>query len=127
MRPEGTARPRVLLVEDDPSNALTLTALLEDLDYSVETADSFSAAQHLVGRGGYALVLLDYHLGDGVGSALVPRILPTPVVLLTGARELREPPLGLAAIHIKGADPEELLAIVRRLLGAPPAFPPPAT
>lgn len=122
----GFAR-RVLLVEDDPSNALTLAALLEDIGVVVDTAGSVAAARAELGCRRYALLLLDHHLGDGVSTELLPLIEGLhprpPAVLLTGANDLAELRPGFAAVHVKGTDPEEILTTVRRLL-APPQLPP---
>lgn len=122
----GLAR-RVLLVEDDPSNALTLAALLEDIGVVVDTAGSVAGARAELGCRSYALLLLDLHLGDGVSTELLPliqQLQPSPpALLLTGANDLCDLPQGFAAVHVKGIDPEEILTTVRRLL-APPQLPP---
>lgn len=123
---EGWER-RVLLVEDDPSNALTMAALLEDIGCVVDTASSVAAARAELGGRRYALLLLDHQLGDGVCTELLPLIRelhpPPPAVLLTGTNELHELLPGFAAAHVKGTDPEEILTTVRRLL-APQPLPP---
>jgi CheY-like chemotaxis protein len=81
----------VLLVDDDESNRLTLSALLEDDGFSVDVAVSFAdATQLLEGQvTPYDAVLLDHSLGDGYGSDLIPlirRVLPeTKVVAMSGS------------------------------------------
>ena len=67
---------RLLLVDDDESNRVTLSALLEDEGYVVELAASFSEARQLLSAEAprYDAVLLDHSLGDGYGSNLVPLI-----------------------------------------------------
>lgn len=114
---------RVLLVEDDPSNALTLAALLEDIGIAVDIADSVAAARRQLGCRRYALLLLDHHLGDGVSTELLPLVQtlhPAPhAVLLTGAHA-QSAGHGFAAVYTKGVDPEEILATVRRLLPSQP-------
>jgi len=60
MPPEGA---RLLIVDDDASNRLTLSALLEDEGYAVEIAESFDeGVAKIRGEAPYALVLLDLHL-----------------------------------------------------------------
>jgi CheY-like chemotaxis protein/anti-sigma regulatory factor (Ser/Thr protein kinase) len=65
---------KLLLVEDDPSNRLTLQALLEDAGFQVDTAASFAEAKQKVSQADvdYRVVLLDQHLGDGLGVDLLP-------------------------------------------------------
>jgi DNA-binding NtrC family response regulator len=119
LSPADTSR-RVLLVEDDVSNSLTLSALLGDIGCVVDTAVSLAEARAALATARYAVVLLDYHLTDGLGTALLPLLRGAqpamPAVLLSGSAEtvLGESD-GFAATHIKGGDPEELLDTVRRL------------
>ena len=67
---------RLLLVDDDESNRVTLSALLEDEGYVVDVAASFSQTKQLLESGppAYDAFLLDHSLGDGYGSNLVPLI-----------------------------------------------------
>jgi DNA-binding response OmpR family regulator len=67
---------RLLLVDDDESNRVTLSALLEDEGYFVDLAASFSEARQrlLADPRPCDAVLLDHSLGDGYGSDLVPLI-----------------------------------------------------
>lgn len=113
---------RVLLVEDDLSNALTLAALLEDSGYVVDGAASLATARALLVRSRYEAVLLDQHLGDGLGVELLPLLHAEaiPAILLTGAPEYVDPQHGFAAIYHKGVDPDELQSTLRRLLAGSP-------
>jgi CheY-like chemotaxis protein len=120
LSPPSLERPnqRVLLVEDDTSNAATLAALLEDAGCIVDTAASLATARNQLLQSRYAVVLLDYNLGDGKSTELLPLLQspPIPTVLLSGSAE---PPIQrhvFAARFQKGADPEELLRTVRRLI-----------
>ncbi|HEX3854631.1 MAG TPA: response regulator [Polyangiaceae bacterium] len=65
---------RLLLVDDDEGNRLTLSALLEDEGFHVDVIASFGEATQLLeaGRADYAAVLLDHSLGDGYGTDLIP-------------------------------------------------------
>jgi DNA-binding NtrC family response regulator len=109
----------LLLVEDDASNRLTLSALLEDAGFAVVTANSFTeAARHLQRPGGYDAVLLDQGLGDGWGSDLVPlvrRTLPqAKLVFVTGGDTLPRAPAD--GVFRKGAHFDELLVFLWKLL-----------
>jgi two-component system, response regulator RegA len=79
---------RVLLVDDDDGNRLTLSALLEDEDYLVDVAASFSEAKLLLQGSppAYAAVLLDHCLGDGYGTdlvSLIRQVLPSTKIIAT--------------------------------------------
>jgi DNA-binding response OmpR family regulator len=86
---------RLLLVEDDESNRLTLAMLLEDDAFDVETAASYGDAVRILTAAArpYDAVLLDQHLGDGLGSDI--------------ARLVRERMPGAATILISGSDAGE--------------------
>jgi len=81
----------LLLVDDDESNRLTLSALLEDDGFAVDVAVSFADASRLLEgqTPAYDAVLLDHSLGDGYGSDLIPlirRVLPSAkVVAMSGS------------------------------------------
>jgi two-component system response regulator RegA len=82
---------RLLLVDDDEGNRLTLSALLEDEGFQVDVVASFVEATQLLEAGApdYAAVLLDHSLGDGYGSDLIPllrRALPgAKVIAMSGS------------------------------------------
>ncbi len=79
---------RLLLVDDDDANRLTLSALLADEGWSVDEAGTCAAAAARLAGAAYSVVLLDLGLPDGDGRCLVPRARAHPgtlVLLLTGA------------------------------------------
>lgn len=121
METRGTPRRCLLLVEDDPGNGLTLSALLEESGFSVELAESCARARQLLhGPPKYDAVLLDSRLGDGDGRALIPlvrRQAPgAKLVLVTGMAN-RGPPPPVDGVFQKGRAFGELLACLRGLLG----------
>ncbi len=85
----SSARRRVLLVDDDERVTVTLSALLEEEGFSLDTARSLADARALLGgEAAYDVVLLDINLRDGSGLDLLPGIrtrLPGAVVLGIGA------------------------------------------
>jgi two-component system response regulator RegA len=125
MDTSGTSRRSLLLVEDDPSNWLTLSALLEDAGFSVSIAESCAqATQLLEGPSRYEVVLLDSGLGDGDGRALVPlvrRRMPAAKLVLVTGMDGPEPRAPVDAVFRKGENTEELLACLERLLRQEPA------
>jgi two-component system, response regulator RegA len=67
---------KVLLVEDDESNRLTMSVLLEEDGFDVRVAASFAEARSALARtdAAFDLFLLDHSLGDGFGTDLIPEI-----------------------------------------------------
>ena len=82
---------RLLLIDDDESNRLTLSALLEDEGFVVDTVSSFADATSLLEQSPpvYCGVLLDHSLGDGYGTDLIPllrRVLPkAKIIAMSGS------------------------------------------
>lgn len=67
--------PRLLIIDDEEGNLLTLSMLLEMEGFEVETAPSIAEAKTLLESASpYVLVILDLHLGDGLGLELVPAL-----------------------------------------------------
>jgi CheY-like chemotaxis protein len=120
--PSGAAK--LLLVEDDDGNRITLSVLLEDEGFLVDAAASLGLTrQHLAGPGaGWEVVLVDQHLGDGVGSDLVPllreRLPAAKIVQLSGSLEEDDRTAILFDASLpKGTSFPDLLFAIRRLLG----------
>lgn len=121
---------RLLLVDDDQSNLVTLAVLLEGEGFVVDTAASFAAAKPMITDDGarYDLVLLDQNLGDGRGSALLPLVrarMPEAKALLisgsVGDEDLSA--AGFDAILIKSTPfPDLLAALLDTLERAAPAL-----
>jgi DNA-binding response OmpR family regulator len=111
---------RILLVEDDPAGRLTATVLLEDAGFSVEAATSLAEGKRLLARERpYALVLLDQHLGDGLGVQLIPEVrarMPrSKVVLLSGDCSMLAMP-ELDGAFLKADDFGKLITMIQRLV-----------
>lgn len=113
----------LLLVDDNEPVRRTLAAVLGAEGYSVETASSFAEAREkLVAReGAYSLVVLDHHLGDGLGTDLIPlvreRSAETRVVLLSGTDDALAGTGGADGRFTKGDDFDVMIALFERLLG----------
>jgi two-component system response regulator RegA len=108
---------KLLLCDDDESNRLTTSALLEDEGYEVELASSFAEGQAKLTDPGasYDLLIFDYELGDGFGSALATlarsRWPAVRVLLLTGADQVDSS--SVDAVVQKGRGFEALLVAIR--------------
>lgn len=115
----------ILLVEDDASIALVITAALEAEGFRVDRCESISGRDRLLAAGRYALMLTDVALTDGDGietlgavRALHPGM---PVIILSAQNTLdtavRASDTGAFEYFPKPFDLEELVRTVRQALG----------
>lgn len=125
MENSGTPHRSVLLVEDDPANWLTLSAVLEEAGFTVAVAESLPQADQLLeGEPRYDAVLLDWSLGDGDTRELIPRVrrrVPAAKIVLVSGHGRDAPPVQVDAVFQKGTHVDELLACLERLLRPEPA------
>lgn len=84
-------KPRILLVEDDPTTATFLSAAAETLPAIVDTVGSRGAARAQAANIAYDLWLIDAHLPDGDGAGLLDELrglgLRTAAIAHTASRE----------------------------------------
>jgi DNA-binding response OmpR family regulator len=106
------ANGRILLVDDSEVLRLTTAALLEDAGYQVIEAASLAQARASLGRSEIVAAVVDYHLGDGLGSALLEDVRAAhpraAFILLSGTSEAL-PEIGDLYL-LKGMAPEEMVA-----------------
>lgn len=114
--------PRLFLVDDSETNRLTLSALLEDEGFVIDEASSFTEARaRLEAAAGFDVVLLDQHLGDGLGADLLPIVrgaCPSAKIVMMSGSLFGDAqfPGGLDGRFEKGGSFERLLEIIRGLL-----------
>ena len=111
---------RVLLIDDDDGNRLTLSALLEGEGFDVLEAGSFAEARKLLeSPPPFALVLADQQLGDGLGSELLPlvrsRLPQAKTVLMSGSAREALSAATWDGSFAKGEDFAELLQLIHGL------------
>lgn len=88
---------RLLLVDDDESNRVSLAALLEDEGFDVTAAASYAEGKAALAVAlPYDVALLDQNLGDGTGTDLL--------------REVRAKMPSTKAILVSGSVSEEVRA-----------------
>ena len=112
---------RVLLVEDDVALSEAVCGYLRAKAFVVDAVPSLAAANAALRGAQYAAVLLDLHLGDGDGLALLPQVRALkerPIVIVLTARDqvtdrIRGLDAGAADYLVKPYDPGELLARLR--------------
>jgi two-component system, OmpR family, response regulator len=114
---------RILLVEDDIPLAQAVCGYLRAKAFTVDAVSSLAEARAILHSAQYAAVLLDLHLGDGDGLALLPALRALPekplVVVLTARDQVTDRIRGLDAgaddYLTKPYDPGELLARLRAI------------
>jgi two-component system OmpR family response regulator len=122
---------RILLVEDDAALSAAVCAYLRAKSFVVDPVARVDAARAALSTTAYAAVLLDLHLEDGDGLALMPHLRALadrpPVIVLTARDLVSDRIRGLDAgaddYLVKPYDPAELLArlrAVQRRTGARP-------
>src|SRR5262249_45968166 len=111
---------RLLVVEDDPAERMSVTELLGAKDIEIETAGTGEQALELMRQRGFDCVVLDRRLPDMSGFQPLsevqrdPKLRDTPIIVFTG-RELSEEEEGelrkkAKSIVLKGVrSPERLL------------------
>jgi DNA-binding NtrC family response regulator len=113
----GGGTTTVLVVDDDPSLRLLCRVNLELEGHRVVEAGTISEAEAALDNGGVDVVLLDLHLGNEQGIALVPKLeergLAGSTALLTGSPGNRIP--AEATVIAKPFGIDELTGTVRRL------------
>jgi CheY-like chemotaxis protein len=114
---------RVLLIDDNDANRLTLAALLESEGFEITEGTCLTEARgSLAGAQVFDLVLLDRHLSDGLGPELIPLIraqLPRCKVIVvsgSGHRQQNAASEGADGYFGKGEDLEQLFAKIQTLL-----------
>lgn len=107
----------VLVVDDDPSLRLLCRVNLELEGYAVVEAGTLHEAEQALDDDAVDVILLDLHLGNEQGIALVPKIeergLGASLALLTGSPGNRLPEG--AAVIPKPFAIDDLTGTVRRL------------
>jgi DNA-binding NtrC family response regulator len=113
----GDAPKTVLVVDDDPSLRLLCRVNLELEGYTVVEAGTLGEAEQALDNGTVNVILLDLHLGNERGFALMPKIeergLGESLALLTGSPGNSLPPG--ATVIPKPFAIEDLTGTVRRL------------
>lgn len=112
---------RILLVEDDVTLSDAVRAYLHAKAFVVDAVPSLMGARAALSAAQYAAVLLDLHLGDGDGLALLPQLRALrerPIVIVLTARDqvsdrIRGLDAGADDYLVKPYDPAELLARLR--------------
>jgi OmpR-family two-component system manganese-sensing response regulator len=115
---------RILLIEDEATSREILEYVLSEAGYPVDTAATAAAAHAQLNSETYDLVIADWQLpdGDGIYVANCALALGARTLIVTG--HLSDLPPGTGAHHrllMKPVRPAELLALVREMIGEPPA------
>jgi len=114
----------ILIVEDDIASAKQLSQLLKSEKYSCNIAHGYKEALKYLDEKSYALILLDWNLGDGDGLSLLQNQrdlgVDIPILMLSGKSEVDDRVLvldnGADDYLCKPYSNVELLARMRALL-----------
>ena len=114
-------RPKVLIVDDDPSHLEIYSLLLEQAGYQALTAQVNFAGADLPRNAGLKLVLLDYRLQSLRTSAEMAQEIrdlypDVPIVLLSDLWSLPEDVAPFVTEFVRKGQPAKLLQVVGRLL-----------
>ena len=115
-------RPHLLIVDDEQGVRSSLSLLLEEEGYDVETAEGADAALAHVRREPFNLVLCDVRMPGRDGLALLPELLdlqPDLSVVMMSAygaldQALESVRLGACDYIAKPFEPQELLLLLRK-------------
>ena len=116
---------RLLLVDDDAGLRELLRTTFEDVDVSVDEAESAAEAEERIGSARPDVIVLDVGMPGMDGLAFCralksdPPTADIPIVLLTGLDDVEEVAgaAGADALLLKPFRPLELLGVVERLAG----------
>jgi two-component system nitrogen regulation response regulator GlnG len=116
---------RILLVEDDASIAVVITAALEAEGFAVVRCETIAERDRCLRKGAYAALLTDVVLGDGDGIEALPRVHQAhpklPIIILSAQNTLdtavRASDTGAFEYFPKPFDLDELVRAVRQAVG----------
>ena len=119
---------RVLVVEDNPTNRLIATKMLENLGAAVETAENGALGLKAVKRAHFDIVFMDVQMPvmDGVVATKAIRALPeparsTPIIAMTAnamAHQVRDYlEVGMTGVISKPLSPAAIVAEIMRVAG----------
>jgi DNA-binding response OmpR family regulator len=118
---------KILVVEDDSDFAAVIRDTLAQSSHTVEIAETGTEALNLLKSFKYELIILDWELPEMAGPEVSKKYRAgggaTPILMLTGKREIEEKEYGLDSgsddYVTKPVHPKELTARVRALLRRP--------
>lgn len=121
----------VLVVDDNPETLQFLSYALADAGLSVKTAKNVVAAVEVLhGSDSMVpdLIITDLIMPQTTGWDLLAHLRDdallrhVPVMVVTGASDLNQPPVIADSILQKPLDPFEVASTARRLMGLPPQY-----
>lgn len=129
----GSPRPqlqgKVLIVEDDPISRTVMTEMLKEFGLEVYEAAQAAEAVHLLERQSCHMVLMDLHLQDTNGLALMQRIRlndrwnELPIIVISGTQDesvwQQAHLAGMSERMLKPVEPNTLFRLLTKWL--PPA------
>jgi CheY-like chemotaxis protein len=119
-------KPKILCVDDQAENLRVRAMLLEQFGCDVVEAQDHQSALRAITEDGIDLLVIDYHLAEGVTGEEIARdvrvIRPElPLIMLTGDSKLPDSAARCVdAVLIKGvSNPRALLELIEKLVPRP--------
>ncbi|HEX6590369.1 MAG TPA: sigma-54 dependent transcriptional regulator [Moraxellaceae bacterium] len=110
----------ILIVEDEPLIRSSLKRLLERHDYTVSEAGSVADASERYNLQDFDLVITDVRLPGELGTTLIEKAKPTPVLIMTSFGNMKSAveamKLGAVDYISKPFDHDEMLMAIERIL-----------
>jgi CheY-like chemotaxis protein len=116
--------PAILIVDDNPIQAVTRRLILEKAHFPVTIADSGAAALAKFGSGeAFGMVITDHCMPEMSGPELVAKLREqssVPILVLSGLPEAESQYEGMdVSFRLKPIQPRELIELSRTLLFPP--------
>jgi DNA-binding NtrC family response regulator len=122
----SSARPSILVADDDPSVCRIIHRMLSPANYEVQFSQTIAGAVQAIDKKTFDLYLLDYKLPDGSGLDIAESIrakgLSTPIIMITGYQRetgLRAQNMGIFVIIEKPFSTQTICTAVRKALHLP--------
>lgn len=110
----------VLVIDDDPLLLMNYADLLDDANYTVTEASSFTTGLNSLQNREFDIIICDHDLGDGKGIDIVKSLISQnkqiPIIYLTGAQtkvldEVKQLPI-VKEVLAKPVSEEKILELV---------------
>jgi CheY-like chemotaxis protein len=115
--------PAILIVDDNPIQAMTRRLILEKAHFPVVLAEDGTSALAKFEAGEFGMIITDHFMPGMGGPELVKKLReqsPLPILVLSGLPEAEVEYAGMDVhFRLKPIQPEELISLARTLIFRP--------